>query len=196
MSLAYVRERYGVPARRGARVRYRGLPGEAARLGRVTSARGPHIRVRLDGERRSRIFHPTWRMEYLMDEDVGLDARVRVMVTACIVHDKVELMTPARVARRQAEDYWRAHRTGQLVEPGRSRMTELEHCARVMLAGLDALAAERAAGCDHVTGRSTAGAAVFASGAGGGEGLIWLDQYDFCPRCGLALRKEMEVTRS
>ncbi|MFI5839425.1 hypothetical protein ACIA8K_06895 [Catenuloplanes sp. NPDC051500] len=59
MSLAYIRQRYAVPARRGARV------VAAGQLGVITSARGAYIRVRLDGERHSTPWHPAWRMEYL-----------------------------------------------------------------------------------------------------------------------------------
>lgn len=55
----YVRSYYGVPAGRGVRVIADGKPG------RITSGDGHYIRVRLDGEARSGIYHPTWRMEYL-----------------------------------------------------------------------------------------------------------------------------------
>ena len=58
-SFGYVRAYYGVPARRGARVIADGKPG------RITSGDGAHIRVRLDGEKRCRPWHPTWRMDYL-----------------------------------------------------------------------------------------------------------------------------------
>lgn len=58
-SFAYVRGRYGVPARRGGRVVFDGRPGV------LTSGQGHYVRVRLDGEQRSIIVHPTWRMRYL-----------------------------------------------------------------------------------------------------------------------------------
>lgn len=62
MSFAYIRRTYGVPAKRGARVRYNG--GYA---GRVTSARHGYIRIWFDGF--SKVwpapFHPTWNMEWL-----------------------------------------------------------------------------------------------------------------------------------
>ena len=55
----YVRAMYDVPAKRGMRVIANGKPG------RITSGAGHRIRVRLDGERHSGFWHPTWRMEYL-----------------------------------------------------------------------------------------------------------------------------------
>lgn len=56
---AYVRERYGVPAKRGMRVIADGKPGV------ITSSAGNYIRVRLDDEKHSGYWHPTWHMEYL-----------------------------------------------------------------------------------------------------------------------------------
>jgi hypothetical protein len=55
----YIRWRYGVPAKRGRRVQYRGNPGT------VVAFRGPYLRVRLDGGRQILTCHPTWEMEYL-----------------------------------------------------------------------------------------------------------------------------------
>ena len=57
MTMEWVRRNYGVPAKRGGRVLFSGLPG------RILSATH-YLRVRLDtGERV--ILHPTWRVEYL-----------------------------------------------------------------------------------------------------------------------------------
>ena len=56
----YVKARYRVPVKRGVRVRV--FDG---REGRVTSGAGNYIRVRLDGEKRSGYWHPTWEMHYL-----------------------------------------------------------------------------------------------------------------------------------
>ena len=53
MSLEYIREYYGVPAKRGEPVAYRGTPGV------VTGASGPHVNVRLDGQKHSLPYHPT-----------------------------------------------------------------------------------------------------------------------------------------
>jgi len=58
MSLEYIRKYYGVPAKRGAQVRYKGTHGI------ITGSRGAYIRVRLEGEKRSLPYHPTdveWR---------------------------------------------------------------------------------------------------------------------------------------
>lgn len=58
-SFDYVRRYYGVPAKRGMRVTvYDG------REGTITCGAGHYIRIRLDGEKRSRIFHPTWKLTY------------------------------------------------------------------------------------------------------------------------------------
>lgn len=59
MTAAYVRAYYRVPAERGGRVEAEGKPG------RITSFAGAHIRIRLDGEKHSRPWHPTWHMKYL-----------------------------------------------------------------------------------------------------------------------------------
>lgn len=64
-SLCYVRWTYKVPARRGMRVRADG------NLGTITCGDGQYVRVRLDGEKRSLPYHPTWRMEYEPDEAVS-----------------------------------------------------------------------------------------------------------------------------
>lgn len=58
-SLDYVRRVYGVPARRGMRVVADGKPGV------ITCGDGQYLRVRLDGEKRSGRWHPTWHMEYI-----------------------------------------------------------------------------------------------------------------------------------
>ena len=61
MSMAYIRRTYGVPVKRGARIRFDYADyGE----GVITSAPGPHLRVRFaDG--RVRKIHPTWHVTYL-----------------------------------------------------------------------------------------------------------------------------------
>ena len=61
--MAWIRENYGVPCKRGGRVRYSGagLP----RLGTITKTCLGRLRILLDGDRRSGIYHPTWKIEYL-----------------------------------------------------------------------------------------------------------------------------------
>jgi hypothetical protein len=65
MSMARIRKCYGVPAKRGMRVRYTGDGKDKPQLGTITSARGYQLRIRLDGYKISHIFHPTWELEYL-----------------------------------------------------------------------------------------------------------------------------------
>ena len=62
MTLSWIRRIYGVPARRSARVVYAG--GDRPQAGTITGARGGHLRIRLDGQPRSRVFHPTWKLDY------------------------------------------------------------------------------------------------------------------------------------
>lgn len=64
-SLAYIANYYGVPARRGAHIRFAGA------LARITGASGPHLRARMletcRWAERGRMvtLHPTWEVEYL-----------------------------------------------------------------------------------------------------------------------------------
>jgi len=48
----YIREYYGVEARLGQRVTYRGDGGV------ITGTSGPHLMMRLDGERIAKPYHP------------------------------------------------------------------------------------------------------------------------------------------
>lgn len=69
MSLTYIRHAYSVPARKGQRVRYTGncARGGEARLGTITGASGQYLRIRMDGDRLSNIYHPTWELEFVED---------------------------------------------------------------------------------------------------------------------------------
>ncbi len=58
MSMEYIRKTYDVPAKRGAMVLYKGKPGI------ITGSRGAHLRIKLDGDTKSGIYHPTWEIEY------------------------------------------------------------------------------------------------------------------------------------
>lgn len=55
-----IRTRYQVPAYRHRRVRV-----EGGAEGVITGTSGHHLLIRLDGEGRSRPYHPTWRITYL-----------------------------------------------------------------------------------------------------------------------------------
>lgn len=62
-NMQYIRDTYGVPAKRGARVEYTG--GKEPRLGTITGTGGCGILIRLDGEKTSSPYHPTWKLRYL-----------------------------------------------------------------------------------------------------------------------------------
>lgn len=68
MSIAWIRNNYGVPAKRGGRVEYagRGTP----MLGTIVGTNGPHLRIVLDGEKHVMPYHPTWKIRYLDDPKV------------------------------------------------------------------------------------------------------------------------------
>jgi hypothetical protein len=57
-SISYIRRYYGVPAKIRGCVRYKGRPGT------ITGTSGPHLLIRLDGEKKSDVYHPTWEIEY------------------------------------------------------------------------------------------------------------------------------------
>lgn len=59
MSLEYIRNYYGVPAKIGARIKY------GDKEGTITGFSGAHIEIELDGEGESRPYHPTWNIKYL-----------------------------------------------------------------------------------------------------------------------------------
>ncbi len=59
MSMEYIRETYGVPAKRGTPVEYC-----EAEHGVIVGAKGAYLRVRFLGERRPRTLHPTYALRY------------------------------------------------------------------------------------------------------------------------------------
>ena len=62
-TLAYIRDRYNVPAQLHGQVRYTG--SGPARLGSIVGTSGASLLIRLDGERDWAPYHPTWEIEYL-----------------------------------------------------------------------------------------------------------------------------------
>lgn len=58
MTMQYIREFYGVPAKRGARVTVNGKQGV------ITGSVGAYIRVKFDGDSYSKQCHPDWRVKY------------------------------------------------------------------------------------------------------------------------------------
>ena len=72
--MKYIRDTYGVPARRGARVEYQSdKVGRQPRRGTITSADGAYLRIRFDGDRRTypAPFHPQWGITYVDQEPLG-----------------------------------------------------------------------------------------------------------------------------
>lgn len=63
--MAWIRKSYGVPAKRGMRVRYTGEGADKAEFGTITSATNGRLNIRLDRFKASFPFHPTWELEYL-----------------------------------------------------------------------------------------------------------------------------------
>jgi len=61
--MKYIRDYYGVPAKRGAKIIYTGN-GERVE-GRITGSINAHLRARLEGVEYAVILHPTWKVEYM-----------------------------------------------------------------------------------------------------------------------------------
>lgn len=77
MSMDYIRNHYDVPAKRGMKVIVYGKPGV------ITAADGQYLRIRLDGTKRSGIYHPTDRIEYLENNVMEhVDIKIRYGVGA------------------------------------------------------------------------------------------------------------------
>ena len=66
MSLIYIRNHYGVPAKRGTAVEFTG--NSVPVRGVIVGASGAYLLVMMGGEKRARTFHPTWEMKYLDKE--------------------------------------------------------------------------------------------------------------------------------
>lgn len=66
--IAWIRTNYQVPAKVRGRVRYTG--GKEPRLGTITAASGNYLMIRLDGDKRSGLYHPTWCIEYLPNAEI------------------------------------------------------------------------------------------------------------------------------
>jgi len=58
MNMEYIRKTYCVPAKRGARVTFRGNSGT------IVGSRQHRLRIRLDGVKSILTCHPTWKIEY------------------------------------------------------------------------------------------------------------------------------------
>ena len=62
MSFKYIKQQYQVPAKRGGRIKFKG------QLGTIIGSWMQYLKIRLDGKKRSGIYHPTWEIEYLEGE--------------------------------------------------------------------------------------------------------------------------------
>jgi hypothetical protein len=61
----FIREKYRVPAKRGARIRF-SPPSCRASEGTIVASAGQYLRVRFDGTPwMIQTLHPTWCVEYL-----------------------------------------------------------------------------------------------------------------------------------
>lgn len=63
MSMEYIRETYGVPAKKGGRVAF--YDDGVVKYGVITGTHNAHLKIKLDGEQRAGCYHPTWNLEYL-----------------------------------------------------------------------------------------------------------------------------------
>ena len=63
MTIQHIRDTYNVPAKVGGRVVYSGNGKDIG--GVITGADGKYLRIRLDGDKISCRFHPTWKLTYL-----------------------------------------------------------------------------------------------------------------------------------
>lgn len=63
MSMEYIRNTYGIPAKRGARVEY--SANGVIVQGTIQGTKGAYLRIKMDGDKVSRLYHPTWQLKYL-----------------------------------------------------------------------------------------------------------------------------------
>jgi hypothetical protein len=66
VTMAYIRQHYGVPAKRGRRIRL-STPTHGPDEGTIVASCGQYLRVRFDGFQRIETVHPTWCVEYIDD---------------------------------------------------------------------------------------------------------------------------------
>ncbi len=64
--MEYIRKHYGVPAKRGGRVRFTPDGNEhMAHEGVIVGSKGNYLRIRMGEEKGVGTYHPTWELEYL-----------------------------------------------------------------------------------------------------------------------------------
>lgn len=67
--MAWVRNAYDVPAKRGMRVKYTGEGRDE--LGTIRSASNGRLNIQLDSVKHTMPFHPTWKLEYITEGKTG-----------------------------------------------------------------------------------------------------------------------------
>lgn len=60
MTMAYIRSKYNVPARKGMRIKFQD------KFGMIMGAYGAYLRILLDGHKHSMLYHPMYEIEYLI----------------------------------------------------------------------------------------------------------------------------------
>jgi hypothetical protein len=65
--MSYIRDYYKVPAKQGGRVKYMG--SGRREFGNICGCTGARLRIRLDGMKSSMVFHPTWKITYLLKDE-------------------------------------------------------------------------------------------------------------------------------
>ena len=68
MSMRHIRRAYGVPAKRGMRVRFSGTLLGGPVHGRISRSRGQYLLVRIEENLQLYQLHPAWKLEYMEDE--------------------------------------------------------------------------------------------------------------------------------
>lgn len=63
--MEYIRKHYGVPAKRGGRIRFTGTSDGCAVDASICSAKNGYLIVQFDHMKRRATLHPTWMVEYL-----------------------------------------------------------------------------------------------------------------------------------
>ena len=65
MSMEYIRNHYGVPAKRGARIKFTGTIMNTPLVGTIVYSRNQYLLVKMDNDHKIWTLHPTWEIEYL-----------------------------------------------------------------------------------------------------------------------------------
>ena len=73
MSMKYIRETYGVPAKRGMEITFQKCEHVAPNRGWIVGSKGDYLRVRFAGNLGIFSLHPTWNIVY--NQSLNEDAR-------------------------------------------------------------------------------------------------------------------------